>query len=100
MPSVFPIVVAISLAVLAFALGIGANTAVFSLVDALLLRSLPIAEPQKLVTVSSDFALGHGYRGARQVVLRVHLRDRAEDAVSHPDRCRSRRQPGRRPVVQ
>ena len=49
-------------AVLSLALGIGANTAVFSLVDALLMKDLPVSEPQRLVTVSSDFALGHGYR--------------------------------------
>jgi predicted permease len=38
-------------AVLSLALGIGANSAIFQLVDAIRLRTLPVEKPQELVTV-------------------------------------------------
>src|SRR5271154_4709446 len=39
-------------AVLTLALGIGANTAIFSLIDALMLRSMPVREPSRLIQIS------------------------------------------------
>jgi putative ABC transport system permease protein len=46
-----PVVTAV--AVLSLALGIGANTAIFTLVNSLLLRALPVREPERLVQVSA-----------------------------------------------
>jgi predicted permease len=43
-----------TVAALSLALGIGANSAVFSLADAILLRPLPIQEPGSVLTVSTN----------------------------------------------
>jgi predicted permease len=40
------------------ALGIGANTAIFTLFDAILLRSLPVRDPARLVLFSAGFSEG------------------------------------------
>ena len=40
-----------AVAILSLALGIGANTAIFSILDSLILRTLPVKEPQRLVMI-------------------------------------------------
>jgi putative ABC transport system permease protein len=45
-----------AVAILSLALGIGANTAIFQLIDAIRLRSLPVGNPQELAYL--DFAKG------------------------------------------
>src|SRR5579872_311573 len=41
-----------ALAVLSLALGIGANTTIYSLMESILLRSLPVADPESLVVLN------------------------------------------------
>ncbi len=42
-----------AVAILTLALGIGANTAIFSLVDSVLLRMLPVQHPEQFVQVTA-----------------------------------------------
>jgi hypothetical protein len=44
-----------AIAVVSLALGIGANTAIFSLIDTLMLRSLPVRDPQQLVELLNTY---------------------------------------------
>jgi len=48
-------------AVLSLALGIGANTAIFSMYHALLLRMLPVSHPEQLVTLYRTGGWGRGF---------------------------------------
>src|SRR5579872_2093257 len=47
-------------AVLSLALGIGANTAIFSLLHQVVLQSLPVADPERLVLLHTDYAAPGG----------------------------------------
>jgi predicted permease len=50
-----------AVAVLSLGIGIGANTAIFGIVDNLLLKKLPVPDPDGLVLVDSDTRIDHAY---------------------------------------
>ena len=59
------------LAALSLGLGIGANTAIFSLMDALLVKLLPVREPQSLVLLTdpSSSGVSQGTQGGVRTLL-------------------------------
>src|ERR1039458_952982 len=77
-----PVITAI--AALSLALGMGANTAIFSLIDTVMLRSLPVRDPQELVLLSdpSSSGVSQGSQGGVRSLFSFqefqHLRDRQQ----------------------
>src|SRR5689334_6755519 len=67
-----------AVAVLSLALGIGANTAIFTLVDQLILRLLPVRDPEQIVILSGQGRHygGNNGRNALSYLMYQDLRDR------------------------
>lgn len=74
-----------ALAVLSLALGIGANTAIFSFMDAIMLRSLPVSDPGSLTMLNWHAkALGRAGPGPRETAATVVLS--LEGSINHDPR--------------
>jgi hypothetical protein len=71
-----------AMAALSLALGIGANTAIYSFMDAILLRSLPVQHPEQLVVLNwrakDGPAVIHGQNGSR------HRDEMGMNSPNHP----------------
>src|SRR5580693_7556112 len=77
-----------AVAILTLALGIGANTAIFSLIDAVMLRSLPVEDPSQLVLLKWGARTPpdtHGYMSAGDCTS--NLRFGVENPAGNPSGC-------------
>src|SRR5438128_6616353 len=66
------------IAVLTLALGIGANSAIFSVIDAVLLRPLPFPKPNELVAMWSQMARESSEKETESIPDYVDLRDQSQ----------------------
>ncbi len=71
-----------AVAVLTLALGIGANAAIFGLVDSAFLRGLPFHEPERLVHVWTTDATGEEHTPSPMEYLALRKESRAFEQVS------------------
>jgi len=77
------------IAVISIAFGTGANVAIFSAADALLLRPLPVPKPSELMTVGSKIKLEFSTRNIASYPDYVDIRSRThsfDGLVAHASR--------------
>jgi putative ABC transport system permease protein len=78
-----PVITAV--VILSLALGIGANTAIFSLIDSLLIKSLPVREPDRLVRVTEPNYNTLGVPVFRQITATEVFESTAAMSLLRPD---------------
>jgi putative ABC transport system permease protein len=66
------------IAILTLTLGIGANSAIFSVIDAVLLRPLPFSKPNELVAIWSQMARENSEKETESIPDYVNLRDQSQ----------------------
>ena len=86
-----------AVAILSLALGIGANTAIFSLIDSVILKTLPVSHPEQLLQVTPGERpvfhqpdLGAASRSPGRVFRDIRLR-RSNALTSRPEGRRAMR---------
>src|SRR6202049_1584692 len=67
-----------AIAILTLTLGIGANSAIFSVIDAVLLRPLPFSKPNELVAIWSQMARENSEKETESIPDYVDLRDQSQ----------------------
>ena len=71
-----------AVAILSLALGIGANTAVFSVINGVLLKALPYHDPQSIVLVWGEDKASGSSRGQTRDVLQLIVRQGMSPTVA------------------